>query len=194
MRSAWVLFSCVAMLSCGDGMGDVFGDGQWQVRCPVGLAMCPGAGMEVDVFGFDGGEEGVRASCDIRESGDQRIVSFSLGVGGDPLLAVNGIVTSVAGGNVVGDACRLTVIDDGNTYGGVEQGRCGANPPSAAQPCQLGPIAFNRDGEDGPEMTTSVYCVELPSPANPSILKRDITRPRMTGVPASIRLINCDGI
>ena len=156
--------------------------------------MCPGAGEEVDVFGFDGGEEGVRASCDISETGAQRIVSFRLGNGLDPSLAVNGIVTGIEGGPVVGDACSLTVIDDGNTYGGVELGRCGANPPSEAAPCQLGPIMFDRNGEDGPEMRTTILCRELPSPANPTILRRDVTRPRDGLTPASIRLINCDGI
>ncbi len=183
----------ILSFSCGGGSSDVFGDAQWQVHCG-GRSMCSRNGLPVDVFEFDG-NEGTRADCSIIEtdSGD-RLVSFTL-ADGDQLLSVAGFVTSAEGGTVRGENCAVTVIDDSNTYGqNIEHGRCGANPPSESQPCQLGPVTFNRDGMDGPEMTTTLLCDGIAAPANPDLLQRDIIKPMAPGMPAEIRLIHCEGI
>ena len=155
--------------------------------------MCPRNGETVDVFNFDG-TEGVTATCNIDESDGTRIVDFTLGPNSGQLMAVSGIVTSTEGGTVRGSSCRITVIDDANNFGGPVEGLCGANAPSEAQPCQIGPITFNAAGEDGPELRTTVLCSHLPSPSNPDLLQRDITRPMAPTEPASIRIVNCPGI
>lgn len=181
------------VFSCGDDAAEVFGDAQWQVRCPPGRPMCPQNGDAVDVFGFDG-SEGTTATCNISDSGDGTVIlDFAVGRGGQ-LMSVSGVVTGSEGGTVRGNSCRLTVIDDGNNYGGPVEGLCGANEPSEAQPCQIGPIVFDPGAMDGPELRTTIYCSSVASPSNPDLLVRDVTAPMAPSTPASIRVINCPGL
>ncbi|MEM9067186.1 MAG: hypothetical protein AAGE52_01730 [Myxococcota bacterium] len=194
-RFALLLSMGLLAVSCGDGGGKLFADARWQVRCPPGLPMCSRNGDVVDLFAFDG-DEGINVSCSATESGeDARIINFTVARGSQPQLSVTGLLTGINGGTVRGESCRVTVLDDGNAYGGTTEGRCGANPPSEAQPCQIGAIEFDEEPETGdPRLSTTIECRNLRAPSNPELLQRDVTFPMMATMPATIGILNCDGI
>jgi hypothetical protein len=195
MMRRW--FSLVLLLAaCGDDGVGLFADAQWQVRCPRDLAGCSRDGEDVDVFA-SAGDDGVTISCQVDESGDTRFVRFNLAQGGRRL-SIDGIETSASGGAVVGTGCTVTVVDDSTTY----VGRCGTNPPSAAQPCQISGLSFVEDrvddtdmGRFGPEVVMGLTCNSITSASDPIRFRRDVYRSRTSGMtPANIRLINCDGL
>lgn len=206
-RLVYVAISVVCMpllASCGSsGSGRVFADAIWQARCPPTLMGCPSDGDPHDVFGFDGDDftsaDGVAtgtitARCSLTELSDgNATLSFTAQVGGQYLVRVNGAVTNFeTGGPVLGAGCSLQIVDDSVTY----QGACGANAPSEAQPCQLGPIVIDPDAEDGRELRTTILCSSIVAPSAPTVLQRDIERgrPEARGTPAPIRFINCGGV
>ncbi len=187
-----VLLALVALgsVSCGGDGGTMFADARWQVRCPPGFPMCSRAGEPVDIFAYDG-DEGVQVSCAANPAGDSLIINFQVARGSDPSFAVDGLVTGPDGGGVRGGACTVTVVDDGNTF----QGACGPNPPSDAQPCQITSVAFDEEAETGdPRITTRIFCSHIPAPANPMLIQRDVTLPMAPSEPATIAILNCDGI
>lgn len=187
-----VLLALVALgsLSCDGGGRKLFADARWQVRCPPGFPMCSRAGDPVDIFNFDG-DEGAQISCAANPAGDSLIINFRVARGTDPSLAVDGLVTGPDGGGVRGGACTVTVVDDGNTY----QGACGPNPPSEAQPCQISSVVFDEEPETGdPRITTEIFCDHIASPSNPMLLQRNLTFPMSATEPATVAILNCDGI
>lgn len=179
------------VLGCGDGTtGTVFGDVQWQVQCPRDLAGCSRNGADNDVFDFDG-NNGVRAECALTDLDDgNRALSFTVAKPGVSL-SVQSAIVSPAGGVIVSPACRLTVTDDSVTYGGRMQGGCGTNAPSDAQPCQLGPIVFEPNGESGPEVRTSILCDNVAAEVDPTRFIRNVRAPNRPNDPAPVRMINC---
>lgn len=188
---AWLLLLAA---SCGEDPG-VFGDAQWQLRCPDGFAGCSRAGTAVDVFDFHG-NGGIIATCNVASaSADERIVNFSVGIGnGAQRLSVDGLLTGAQGGAVRGASCITTIIDDSNTYGGRGFGTCGGGVPGDQQPCQIGNLTIDEDGTDGPEITMTILCRRISAAAAPDTLKRDLVAPDMPNGPATVRLINCPGI
>lgn len=196
------------MASCGSsGSGRVFADAIWQARCPSTLMGCASDGDPHDVFGFDGDEfesvDGVTtglltARCDLVELPDDSgnaTLSFRAQVGGANAYSVevqNAVVNLETGGMLLGSGCFLRLLDDSVTY----QGGCGANAPSEAQPCQLGPVTVDPNGEDGRELRTTILCEALPSPSGPTVFQRDLEQGRdvSRGTPAPIRFINCGGV
>jgi len=188
-------FSLVLLLAaCGDDGVGLFADAQWQVRCPRDLAGCSRDGENDDIFAA---ASDVTVSCQVDESGDSRFVRFNLSQGGQRL-SIDGIETGVSGGAVVGTGCTVTVVDDSNTY----VGRCGTNAPSESQPCQISGLSFIEErvegtdmGQYGPEVVMRLTCNNITSASDPIRFRRDVYRSRTSGTePASIRVINCDGL
>ena len=194
------MLSALLVCSCGGDDPPTFAELKYQVRCPVNpLAGCSRDGEQVDVFGYDGEpndpqgspEGSVSVSCDFSHNGDSRDFSFSVMVGSGaeaPSVRLFGATVNDAG--VVGGDCRLRVKDVTNTY----EGACSSNPPSPEIPCQLGTVNL-AEGEDGPEVTTTILCQDITAATNPTQLRRDVEAgvpfPRET--PASVRLIRCTG-
>ena len=129
-----LLVSAVALTGCPADPA-VWGDAQWQVRCPDGFSGCSRAGDRVDIFNFDG-VDGITADCSVRRSGDERVVDLTVGKGSQRL-AITSLLTGATGG-AVRAGCFATIIDDANTYGGRTFGTCGGGVPGegAALPDQ----------------------------------------------------------
>ncbi len=190
-------FSLVLLLAaCGDDGVGLFADARWQVRCPRDLAGCSRDGENVDILQSDG-EDGISIACTVDETDANRFVDFNIS-DGRRRLSINGIQTGLEGGAVTGTGCTVTVVDDSTTY----VGRCGTNAPSEAQPCQISGLSFierrtgeGDEGEYGPEVVLNLTCQNITSAADPLRFRRDVYRRNDMGTtPASVRLINCDGL
>jgi hypothetical protein len=175
--------------SCGGGGGKPFADIVWQVRCPEPRMRednCPTNNDPRDINNLHN-EDGHIIACDVERRGEQRILAFQVFKTGQYGIRAFNVAVARGGGPVQGQ-CSVRVEDDDNVY----VGACGANPPTAAQPCQLGPITFGtEDGSDGVGFT--MICKRLPNMAAGD-RPRDVTRAMDSNAAFSVRMANCRGL
>ena len=186
--------------SCGDEGGGIGADALYQLACPQDPAEtgCGSALDPVNILAYDGdaAPEGgtVTVRCSSVDAGEGlKAVSFSVGIGNDPLLQVSGAIIPEDGGPVSGRSCRVVASQSSNRYGGGTYGVCGAAQPSEEQPCRLTAFEFDPNGEDGRELTTTLECRNLRAETAPDRLVRDLTLPMNRSAAAQLRLINCEG-
>ena len=200
-----LMLCCGLAISCGDDGGGVAADTLYQVACPLdpNESGCGIADDPVDFTGFDGAtlDDGrtITARCEASDLGGSKNVTLSVGFGSNPLLTIRGLLISPDGGAVQGSSCSVEVRSGANTYGGTTYGSCGNVAPNDEQPCQITQdgtapgVAYNPDGDSGPELLFNLECRNLRAPAAPADLVRDVTFPRMRNDPALIKVINCEG-
>lgn len=215
-RARAFLTMSMALGACGGGVGAVdaatdaaidapaaptYADITLQSRCvradgsPIEASegLCHATGIERDLYGFSG-DMNLRFSCTIVER-TSRAVNFTVsGEAQDGTsigVSLANAVVPIDGGAPTG-TCQFTWTD-GNEYGG----NCGAEAPSATQPCQVQSIMFLTDvATDLPRMDVNVLCFEAPSiPAQTPPILASLSRPGSTPADAmsamTIRFYSC---
>ena len=175
--------------ACSSGGGPPFAEIRWQLRCPTGLTGCFADQPAHSIRNLDG-EDGHLIRCSVQKIEDQRQrIDFRAFHGADYGIEVTNLVIPKGGGPVMGAGCRIRVDDDSVSYGGLDSGVCGANPPTGPDfPCQIQSV------QAGKELSGTILCSSLSAPAAPTTLRRDFSSPDSPGTPASFRFLNCDGL
>ncbi len=88
-------------------------------------------------------------------------------------------------GTLVSGGCELTIIEDQLSYG-ANIGRCGAEPPSMEQPCEISNLDLNDGSAD---ISFDFECQALRSAVTGSAF--DVAGP--SGAPATVRFARCTG-
>ena len=189
-RLGLVFVAALSAASCGDTGRTLFADVQWRLLCPGDIAGCQD-GAPHDVYDFTGTHQGdgslITAACAVTKTpGGDRLVNLSVSIGSRASLAVQNLVVSRDGGAPKGGTCGVTVIDDSVTY----RGACGADVPTAAQPCRIADVRLN--APDRGDLEASVVCENLSAPADPVNLRRNVVGTH--GSLASIHFMHCDGL
>jgi len=147
-RFMCVLVSLLAV-SCADSGGPVGVDAQWTLTCPddVGCTTpaqtCLGTGNQRSIVGQHGqgtcANDPIIASCEaVNRSDGTRLVFLEANVGDAFAFELRGATIDSGDGTREPAACVVTIMEDGDAYGGIEMlGACGDDPPSVDQPCQL---------------------------------------------------------
>jgi len=183
-------------LSCADSGGPVTVDTQWNLTCPSGGAAGCGALAENTCLGSVGqrvlvgdyrqtactGDQ-IIAICEALERSDgKKVVTLEASVGGDFGFELSGATIGADDGSLQAAGCNVTIIEDGLPY---DLGRCGSEPPSMEQPCQLSDISL----EDN-EISFGLECASLLS--STTDLAFDVGA--VGGGPTTIRFANCAGL
>src|SRR5262245_43018038 len=101
MRSLSLLFM-VLLSACGGGLGPLFAEVRWAVRCEA-MGGCVGSSSH-DVVG-NNGEGGVALRCDVVESPTSRTISLSVTETDLDGFRIDGAQVPLAGGPA-GGGCR----------------------------------------------------------------------------------------
>jgi len=183
-------------LSCADSGGPVTVDAQWNLTCPSGGAVGCGALAENTCLGSVGqralvGEyrqtactgDQIIAICEALERSDgKKVVTLEASVGGDFGFELSGATIDADDGSLQAAGCNVTIIEDGLPY---DLGRCGGEPPSMEQPCQLSGISVEGHG-----IRFDLLCDSLLNRI--SELGFDVGA--VGGGPTTIRFDNCAGL
>ncbi len=177
------------LAACGDDPKPLQADLAWRVVCG-GAQGCVN-GTPRAILAIDG-EKDHAIACDITDTGETYTLAFTATKKGDAGygLALRSASFPKAGGPVTGASCVVTMTEGVNAY----EGSCSGASPSEAAPCQVTDLLVD-DGEDGPEVTGTVFCDGLPLSSAPLDVdrKRDVVGPTGSG-PAGFRFVNCRGL
>jgi hypothetical protein len=175
--------------ACGDDPSPLQAELAWRVVC--GDAQGCVNGIARTILAIDG-EKDHAVACDITDTGDTYTVSMSATKKGDAGygLGIRNAVFPKGGGPVTNTSCAITMTDGVNTY----EGDCSGGTPSEPVPCQVTDLSVD-DGDDGPEITGTVFCEAIPLLSAPldANRKRNIVGPTGSG-PAGVRFVNCRGL
>jgi hypothetical protein len=189
------LLLSVLALSCAESGGPVYVDAEWNLTCPADTAVaCPGESAKT-CLGTGGqraivGEhrqqactgDPIIAICEAVQRADgTRIVTLEADVGAAYAFELRGAIIDSGDGIVEQTACNVTVIEEGLPY---DIGKCGTEPPSMQQPCQLSNVSV-----EGSEVSFDVECDSLLS----STTGQGFDVGAVGGGPATIRFANCIG-
>lgn len=188
--------SCLVLLSCSGPPGQVLAEVEWRVRCPGDEFNCtPELPADQTIFQYNGqaglSGETVQAQCEATEdsTGTFLDVLLEAAEGEDTGFMLRNLrLSPTSGGFLPSPACEVTVTQLGFEY----VGTCGVEAPSSEQPCELSDIAVDERAADGPQVSLSVQCIELPSRQNASVRRDIIGQGSMTK--ASLRFADCDGL
>ncbi len=188
--------STLVLLSCSKPPGQVLAEVEWRVECPGDEFNCtPELPEDQTIFQYNGqaGLSGgtVQAQCEATEDATGTFLDVLLEAadGEDTGFMVRNLRLGATSGEFVASpACEVTVTQLGFEY----VGTCGTEAPSSGQPCELSDLAVDERAVDGPQISLSVRCTELPSRQNASV-RRNIVG-QGTATKASLRFADCDGL
>lgn len=152
---------------------------------------CLGSGGLRDILGLNGdiscdGETPVVAICEATQKSDGGLILNLVASVGDVFaFTLRGATVDSDGGMVTG-SCEITIIEDELSYGG-SLGRCGTEPPSDVQPCQITNVVVG--DADGADLSFEVECLALLN----DITERAFDVGGPDGGPASVRFARCTG-
>lgn len=186
-------------VSCAEG-GPVAVDAFYNLTCPASPAMCGslaetclGAGGLRQILGVNGEiscdlETPLVAICEATQRSDGGLLlTLVASVGDEFAFALRG-ATVDPNGSMVSGSCEITIIEDQLPYGGGNgRGRCGAEPPSTEQPCQISNVILG--DADGADLSFDVECSTLLS----GTTGRSFNVGDPEGGPATIRFARCSG-
>lgn len=203
MRSMLVLSSCLLALAgllagCNNQTPPrLYARMAWKMRCP-NPAMLPGGcsmgcseGRDRLVVTFTG-EMGVRITCNVTETADQRILNFRIQhVDGYGVMFENVTVPRNGGSALSG---RVRLYED-NEYVAAAGGT--APRPDQDQPCEVSSVTFFRDEESGdPTMRGQVFCQTMRAEASMNLC-RGLSSSGGAGaatMPAEFTIYGCPGL
>jgi hypothetical protein len=192
----------LAAIGCGDDPLPVFVDVQYQLSREFGGGVVGG----MRNFFNSNGVDGLEATCSVRSSGANQIFSLSAYQGTDFGIELRNVVFPAGGGELVGAACQIVILDEDNTYtgscGSVQPaGDCTADPRmrpdyNCVQPCRVYEIRVGT-GMQGPNVSLNFYCQGLGLSTDPTRVVEVSINGNGTEAPmfpSSLIASNCDGL
>lgn len=177
-----------------DGLGRLFFDVGWAVRCDLSGGCTEPVQHSFAQFT---GEMGVGGSCQLTPSSGGQVLSFTASDESGAELSLrtaqlSGTCTPTAPCAALTTDICVRVKEGVNEF----EGACGAAEPSATQPCRVDGVAFCvREGN--PEVLGQIFCRGIEGRVNPSLV-REVTAvgsgQAATSAPATFRIANCPGI
>lgn len=199
-------------VSCSDSSSRLLAEVAYQLTCTgttggpstCNTTMFPGSvnptydyrGYHLDVVTdrLSGASIGVlEVDCEAVDIGNGNVQLTVGAITDNGAFQIRGLNVSRSTGAYVASACRATFEVGGTTYGGVSEGACSDQAPSAAAPCQITNVVIDPDHADGPSVDMRVFCTALPNEALPA-KKLSVRDSQDTASPAFLHFAGCGGI
>lgn len=173
----------------------IFAAVNWKMRCPNAEDIAGGCSMgcsEGPARGVNdfAGDNGVSLTCSVTETGSSRVLNFRAATSTGQSITLQNVTVPTGGGSALSGTVRFR---EDNDYTGL----AGGNPPSAAQPCQISNVTFERDVDTTDTVIRGeVRCRQMRADADNRIF-RGLTDPNgalVTATAVEFQVFACPGL